>query len=134
MVGHFSGGSVHNLLNFKWLKGYGMVQLVFGHDMTLPIKHKVDWKLMSQKKQMQINKDNVRKNNKGVDYEYKVRDKVVLDKYAAYKYGTPYKGPFMIMQCWTNGIVTLKISYNILRIKPHTSDINIENVNLKNNN
>ena len=88
---------------------------------------------------MQINKDNIHKNNKRFDHEYKVRDKVVLDKYSAYKYGTPYKGPFMIMQCWTNGIVTLKcgaikIRYNILRIKPHTYDINIEDINLKNNN
>ena len=87
---------------------------------------------------MQINKDNIRKNNKGFDHDYKVRDKVVLDKYAAYKYGTPYKGPFMIMQCWTNGIVTLKcgaikISYNILCIKPHTSHTNIKIITLKTN-
>ena len=27
---------------------------------------------------------------------------------AAYKYETPYKGPFLIMQCWTNGMVTLQ--------------------------
>ena len=108
MFGYFSGGSVCDLLHFKWLKGYVPVQLFFGRDMTLPIKHKVDWGLICQQNQMQINKDNIRKNNKGVDHDYKVRDKVVLDIYAEYKYETPYKGPFMIMQCWTNGIVTLE--------------------------
>ena len=76
-LGIFSGGRVSNLLNFKWLKGYGPVQLLFGRDMTFPI---------NQQKQMQINKYYIRKNNKGVDHDYKVRDKVVLNIYAAYKY------------------------------------------------
>ena len=32
------------------LKGYSPVQLIFGRDMILPIKHTVDWGLNSQKK------------------------------------------------------------------------------------
>ena len=32
------------------LKGCSPCQLVFGHDMILPIKHKVDWELIRQKK------------------------------------------------------------------------------------
>ena len=32
------------------LKCYSLGQLLFGHDMILLIKHKVDWKLIRQKK------------------------------------------------------------------------------------
>ena len=42
------------------LKGYIPGQLLFGRNMILPIKHKVDWKLIRQKNQTQINKDNIR--------------------------------------------------------------------------
>ena len=65
------------------LKGYSIGQLLFGRDMILPIKHKVDWELIRQQKQMQINKDNIHKNNKRVDHDYKVGYKVVLNNHAA---------------------------------------------------
>ena len=50
---------------------------------------------------------------------------------------TPYKGPFEIKTCWTNGTVTLKcgpiqIRYNIRRINPYKPDINVEHINHKN--
>ena len=57
---------------------------------------------------MQVNKDNIPKNNKIVDHDYKVRDKVMLANNALYKYEAPYKIPFVIMQCWTNVTVTLQ--------------------------
>ena len=44
------------------LKGYSTGQLVFDRDMILPIKHKVDCELLRQKKQVQMNKDNIYKN------------------------------------------------------------------------
>ena len=44
------------------LKGYSMVKLLFGCDMILSIKHEVDWELIRQQNQAQINKDNIRKN------------------------------------------------------------------------
>ena len=51
----------------------------------------------------------------------------------AYKYETPYKGPFLITKCWTNVTVTLqygaiKIRHNIICIKPYTSDTNVEDI------
>ena len=81
---------------------------------------------------MQINKYNIRKNIKIVDHYDKVGDKVVITNNAAYKYGTPYNGPSLIAQCWTNGMVTLQygpkqIRYNIRRIKPYTYDTNWQN-------
>ena len=51
--------------------------------------------------------------------------------HTAYKYETPYKGPFVITQCFINGAVDLKygviqITYNICRIKPYKSDTKVE--------
>ena len=50
------------------LKGYSLDQLLFVRDMILPIKHKLDWELIRQQKQAQINKDNIRKNIKIFDH------------------------------------------------------------------
>ena len=50
--------------------------------MILPIKHKVDWELTRHQKQTQINKDNIRKNGKLVEHDYKVGDKVMLNNNA----------------------------------------------------
>ena len=61
------------------LKAYSLVQLLFIHDIILPIKHKVGWELLRKKNQMQINKDNIRKNIKQVDHDYKVGDKFMLN-------------------------------------------------------
>ena len=57
---------------------------------------------------MQINKHNITKNDKMVDHDYKVRDKVMLFNNALYKYEAPYKIPFVITQCWTNVTVALQ--------------------------
>ena len=61
-------------------KGYSSDQLIFGHDMILSIKHRVDWELIHQQKQMKINRDNTQDNN------YKVRDDVMLTNHTAYNY------------------------------------------------
>ena len=45
--------------------------------MTLSIKDKADWGLIRKQNQMQINKDNTRKNKIRGDHEYKVSDKVI---------------------------------------------------------
>ena len=83
---------------------------------------------------MQINKDNTCKDNKRVDYDYKVGYKFMLDNHSAYKYEIPYNFPFVITHFWTNGMVTLqcgatKIGYNIRPIKPHTSDKKVDGIN-----
>ena len=105
--------------------------------MILLIKHRVDWELICQKNQTQINKDNTRENRHRVDYDYKVGDSVMLTKRTAYKYETPYTGTFVITRCFTNGTVNLqcgptKIGYNIRQIKPYKSDTEVEDYNSKN--
>ena len=61
------------------LKGYTPGQLVFGRDMILLIKHMVDWELICQKNQEKINKYNIKKNSKIVDYDYEVRYQVIMN-------------------------------------------------------
>ena len=61
----------------------------------------------------------------------------MLTTHTAYKYETPYKGPTVMTQCFTNGTVMLqygaiKITYNIRRIKPYKFDTKIECFNTKN--
>ena len=41
------------------LKCYSPGKLIFVHDMILPIKHMVDWRLIRQQNPAQINKDNI---------------------------------------------------------------------------
>ena len=89
-------------------KCYSPVQLIFGCDMIIPIDHKVDWEIIRQRNQAQINKDNIRENNKRVHHKYKVGYKVMLDNNFAYIYKTPYKVSFVITKCWTNGMVPLQ--------------------------
>ena len=62
-------------------KGYCPGQLIFGRDIILPIKHRVGWELLRQQKQMQMIRDNTRKNRHRVEHEYKAGDNVILTKH-----------------------------------------------------
>ena len=49
----------------------------------------------------------------------------------AYKYEIPYKGPFVITHCFTNGTAKFQygatqITYNIRHIKPYKLDTKVE--------
>ena len=118
-------------------KGYSQGQLKFGRDIILLIKHRVDWELIRQGKQTRINRDNACKNKHRVDYGYKAGDKFMLTNHTAYRYETSWKVPFVITQCFTNGMVllqygTIQITYNIRRINPYKSDTKVEDFNPKN--
>ena len=64
------------------LKGYSLFQVYFGRNVIIQIKHTVDWELIYQRNQAQINKYDIRENIKIVDHKYKVVDKFILDNYA----------------------------------------------------
>ena len=51
-------------------KGYSPGQWIFGRDMMLPIKHMVDWEVICQRNQTQINNDNIHENRHIVDHDY----------------------------------------------------------------
>ena len=117
-------------------KGYSPGQLIFGRDMILPIKHEVDWDLIRQKRQAQINRDNSREDRYRVDYDHKVSDNVMLTKHTAYKYETPYTFTFLITQCFINVTVNLQcgsiqIRYNIRRNKPYKLNTKVEDSHSK---
>ena len=107
-LGILDAGAFEFFSTINRLKGYSPGQLVFGRDMSLLIKHNVDWEIFCQKKQKQINKDNIPKNIKRVYHDYKVGVEVMFDNHAAYKYETPYKGPFLMTRCWTDGAVPIQ--------------------------
>ena len=59
-------------------KSYSPVHLIFGQDMILLIKHRVDWELIRQQKSARINRDKIQYNKHRADYDYKVGDKFML--------------------------------------------------------
>ena len=63
-----------------------------------------------------------------------VGDDFIITNQATYKNETPYKGPFVITQCFSNDTVNLqygatKIKPNIHHIKPYKSDTKVEYYN-----
>ena len=82
-------------------------QLVFGRDIILPINHLEDWRYIRQHKHTQIDNDVIQKNATRTNYNYRVGDKVTTLTKSDYKYKTPFKGPYKIVQTWTNGTATL---------------------------
>ena len=85
-----------------------MVQMVFGQDMILPINHIVDRKYICPRKQTQIEKDATHKKSTIIDHCYRLGDRVMIRKHAAFKYERLFKGLFENYQTKTNGTVTLQ--------------------------
>ena len=81
-MGILEAESFSILLTTNISKVYSIGQLVFVYDIIILIKHKVDWELIYQRKQRQINKYNIRENNKIVGNDYKFRDKVMLNNHS----------------------------------------------------
>ena len=64
-------------------KCYSPGKLIFVHDIILPIKHRVDWELIRQKKQAQINRGKNLENKHRVYYDCKVVDDNILTNHTA---------------------------------------------------
>ena len=100
-------------------------QLVYGHDMILPIKFKADWALIEQQKQICINKSNKRENSKRIKHNYKIGDKVLLKNPGILrKMSTPYSGPYKVQEVFTNGTISILKGavvqrVNIRRVQPY---------------
>jgi hypothetical protein len=103
-------------------------QLVYGRDMIFNIKHEANWKAIVDRKQRKINKNNKYENAKRIAHDYKVGDKVLLERHQARKMERPYDGPYVITNVYTNGTVTVKKGavyqrHNIRRIQPYHDEI-----------
>ena len=100
-------------------------QLVFGRDMLLPMNFKANWAQIALRKQEIINKSNIKENKKRLHHEYKVGDKVLLEKGGIQqKMAAPREGPYEITKVSTNGTICIKKGaitqrVNIRRITPY---------------
>ena len=98
------------------LEAYPM-QLVFGLDAILNIKHVSDWEHIWQRKQLQINHNNKRKNMRRNNH------KILVKRKKNSKHKLEFMGPFPIIQINDNGVVffqkvIINDATNIRIIKP----------------
>ena len=56
------------------------MQLVFGRDVILNIKHVADWEHIRHRKKLQINHNNKRENMRRNYHQYKVGDKILVKR------------------------------------------------------
>ena len=56
------------------------MQIVFGRDSILKIKHVSDWEHIRQPKQLWINHNNKRENMRRNNHQYKVGDKILVKR------------------------------------------------------
>lgn len=99
-------------------------QLVFGRDMLLNVEYIANWHEMTSRKQKDIEKSNSRENQKRIDFDYKVGQKVfVTSNDIKCKLDNPKEGPYLITDCYTNGTLRIQKGHvneriNIRRCEP----------------
>jgi hypothetical protein len=100
-------------------------QLVFGRDMVLPIQFQVDWARIQLRRQNVIEKSNRQENAKRLSHDYKVGDKVLVEKPGIIrKMSSPRTGPYEIIRTYTDGTVhihhgNITEQINIRRLTPY---------------
>jgi hypothetical protein len=100
-------------------------QSVFGRDILLPIQLKTNWARVQQHKQDIINANNRKENAKRIEHEYRVGEKVLLEKPGLIsKLSTPRTGPYRITHTYTYGTVRIQRGVvnervNIRRLMPY---------------
>jgi hypothetical protein len=98
---------------------------IFGCDMLFDIPFIANWNKIGDYRQCQTNLSTTCKNSNGVDYDYKVGNKVLLTQEdILHKAESPYsKEPWTIMTVHTNGIIRIQRGtqlerLNIWRVTP----------------
>jgi transposase InsO family protein len=100
-------------------------QLVFGRDMLFPIKFNADWTSIRARRQAEIERNNSRENSKRISHDYKIGDKVLIEKPGINrKLSTPRSGPHVVKKVYTNGTVLIQRGavterVNIRRLTPY---------------
>ena len=85
--------------------------------MILPIKFEADWAPIQKQKQDSINNSNYKENKKRIKHEYKIGDKVLLQKPGILrKMSTPYSGPYEVQQVFSNGTINITKGAVIQRV------------------
>jgi len=105
--------------------GHTPAQLVFGRDMIFNLRTVANWKEISDRKQRQVDLDNLRSNKSRVDFDYQPGQQVYITRDGIFrKLEGPKLGPFTITDIYTNGTVRVQRGIvneriNIRRIEPH---------------
>ena len=99
------------------------MQLVFGQDAILNIKHVADWEHIRQRKKLQINHNNKRENMRRNNHQYKVGDKILVKCKKNSNHELEFMDPLLITK--RNENVTVRFQKGIIndatnmrRIKP----------------
>ena len=86
------------------------MQLVFGHDAILNIKHEADWTCIKKRKDKISHQNNIQEIKTWQKHNYKINDKVLIRAPTNLNYGTDaYSGPFKITKVNNNGTVIIKM-------------------------
>ena len=98
------------------------MQLVFGRNAILNIKHVADWEHIRKRKQLRINHNNKQENMRRNNHQYKVGEKILVERKKNSKHELEFMNPFHNMQINDNGTVRfqkgiINDAVNIRRIK-----------------
>ena len=99
---------------------------IFGRDMLFDVPFLADWNKVGEYRQRQTDRNTARENKRRVDWDYKVGDKVLLEKDGILrKAETRYeKDPWTVSQVHTNGTIRIQSGtkserLNIRRVTPY---------------
>ena len=87
--------------------------MVFNHNMFMDVQLLSDLDAIRGRKQQQIDDNNKLSNKKQIDHNYCVGEMVKLKVYNPTKLQARFKGPYRIMQVFTNGTILLQIKPGI---------------------
>jgi hypothetical protein len=103
---------------------------IFGQDMLFDIPFIADWKQIGDYRQHQTDHSNKHENDKPVDYDYKVGDKILIQKDGILRKAESIwkKEPWTIKTVHTNGTIrsqcrTKSERINIRRVTPFSEEL-----------
>ncbi len=106
---------------------------IFGRDMLFDIPFIADWQKIGKCRQRPTDLNNTRENERRIDYDYKVGQKVLLRKEGIFRNAESiwHKRPRLITTVHTNGTIKVQCGnkidrINIWRVKPFEEDIDNE--------
>jgi hypothetical protein len=83
---------------------------IFGRDMLFDIQFIADWQKIGEHEQRLTDLNNARENKGGIDYDYKVGQKVLVQKESILRKSESiwHKKPWLITSVHTNGTITVQ--------------------------
>ena len=96
---------------------YTAMQLVPGGDAILNIAHEANWKLIKDRKQELINRNNAKENASRKPHTYNVGDKVLIKNDWSAKYRkVAFLGPYPITNVNNNGTVRVALNNRVMDV------------------